>query len=480
MSWCRKAVILAAGRGTRLGTLAEEMPKCLLPVGGKALLDHHLDSLAAAGIQDVTVVVGFEGDRVVAHAAGRCRIVVNDRYETTNSIVSLHLAGAHLRGHAFVMQNGDVLYHPELIRRLLDAQRPNACLIDADRAHVEHEYHVALDGGWVAEYSREVSAGRSAGESAQLIKVGTADSAAFFDRLGAVIDAGGQRGFPLQAYDALIAGDGLWPVYAAGLPWWEIDTLEDYLRCQAAHDGSNGAAPPASLASFGMLRSFIAQPRIPHRYAWVPKAARIGWRHPIRTVQRSAALHRRRLTTDALDLQVNGDRILSIALREAERAGLAPMLLWGSLLGCIRDGGFIPGDRDIDLGIMQREAARLPTWRDAMMQRGFARRIENEYKLSLVHPSHPRLFVDIDIVRQTPDGWAITNADADPQRVFHYVFAPDVFGDARPVVFNRRHTVRLPANPEGFLSAVYGDWHTQRAKLHVLYGPLNVAVELRG
>ncbi|HEX5179788.1 MAG TPA: NTP transferase domain-containing protein [Gemmatimonadaceae bacterium] len=120
MSWCRKAVILAAGRGTRLGTLAEEMPKCLLPVGGKAPLDHHLDSLAAAGIQDVTVVVGFEGDRVAAHAAGRCRIVVNDRYETTNSIVSLHLAGAHLRGHAFVMQNADVLYqsraHPPAAR----------------------------------------------------------------------------------------------------------------------------------------------------------------------------------------------------------------------------------------------------------------------------------------------------------------------------------------------------------------------------
>ena len=53
-----KAVVLAAGAGVRLGALTERSPKCLLPIDGRALLDHQLETLAAAGITDVTVVAG--------------------------------------------------------------------------------------------------------------------------------------------------------------------------------------------------------------------------------------------------------------------------------------------------------------------------------------------------------------------------------------------------------------------------------------
>jgi len=475
-------VILAAGRGSRLGALSDETPKCLLRVAGKALIDHHLDALTAAGIEDVTVVAGFESHRVAAHVGGRCRVIVNDRYATTNSIVSLHLAGAHVRGEAFLFQNADVLYAPELVRRFVRAPPSNACLVDPLRPYTAGEYHVALEGGRIAEYSLGVGPDRSVGESAQLVKVGAADSAAFIDRLGDVVRAGGQAGFPLQAYDVLMAGEGLWPVYTAGLPWWEIDTADDYARCEAAHavDHPKGAGA----LSFAKLRAFVRDVHVPYRLQWVAPAVRVGRDHPARAVRYARAVHAGRLSIPGFDLQVNGGRLLGVALAEAERAGLELFLLWGSLLGCVRDGGFIWNDRDIDLGVSGGlggaggNAPRLAAWRAAMVARGFTVRVEDANKVSVVHPRHPRLFIDVDVVQRRGDGWAITNAHADPERLFHYVFDRSVFGATRPGTLGG-HPVRLPADPEGFLEAAYGEWRTPQAKVHYLYGPLNLEIESR-
>ena len=87
-----KAIILAAGRGTRLGALTEERPKCLLDIGGTCLLAEQLRRLEAAGIDDVIVVAGHRAERVAAFLRGRCRMIVNPRYAETNAIYSLWLA----------------------------------------------------------------------------------------------------------------------------------------------------------------------------------------------------------------------------------------------------------------------------------------------------------------------------------------------------------------------------------------------------
>ena len=64
-----RAVLLAAGRGTRMGAITEEIPKPLLPVHGKPLMEHIMDRLAEAGIRRFLVVVGFQGERIERHFA---------------------------------------------------------------------------------------------------------------------------------------------------------------------------------------------------------------------------------------------------------------------------------------------------------------------------------------------------------------------------------------------------------------------------
>jgi hypothetical protein len=93
-------------------------------------------------------------------------------------------------------------------------------------------------------------------------------------------------------------------------------------------------------------------------------------------------------------------------------------------------------------------------------------------------PRHPHLFVDFDLVRRHRDGWAISNADTDPTRLFHYRFAERVFDGSRVMSFADVGDVVVPADPEAFLTAVYGDWSRPQAKTDYLYGPLNLEVEV--
>ena len=76
----RRAMVLAAGFGQRMRPLTDTMPKPLVKVAGKALLDHVLDRLAAAGVEQAIVNVHYLGEQIVAHVAARTRpqIVISD------------------------------------------------------------------------------------------------------------------------------------------------------------------------------------------------------------------------------------------------------------------------------------------------------------------------------------------------------------------------------------------------------------------
>jgi MurNAc alpha-1-phosphate uridylyltransferase len=119
-----KAMILAAGRGERMRPLTDVRPKPLLEVNGKALMDYHLESLAAGGIQDVVINTGWLGEQIAAHVGDGSRWGVHVQYshegwpalETGGGIYkALPLLG----DEPFLVVNGDVfttwrLHTPEL------------------------------------------------------------------------------------------------------------------------------------------------------------------------------------------------------------------------------------------------------------------------------------------------------------------------------------------------------------------------------
>lgn len=477
------AVLLAAGRGTRLGQLGTQLPKCLLPIAGQLLIDRQLDALAHAGISDVTVVAGFMADAVQHHVGKRCRVVVNEAYDTTGSIASLLKAAPNVKGRGFLMQNGDTLYSTELLVRLINAPAENACLVDAERKYRADEFHIELAHGRVHRYSTAISPERSVGESAQLLRVGEADSNAFLNAVETFVMSHGPHGFPNLVYDALIEGGGLWPVFIAGLPWWEIDSAEDLARCEADHksgelhiaknDDSKNADADNGYARIARLMK-VAQ----RRSGWLLSTTSPMIRRPIRTGRDMKKGMTGEMSFSALDLAIHGEDFLRLVTEEALAVGMRVFLMWGTLLGCVRNGDFISGDRDIDLGIMASDAVRLPTLRDRLLRRGLKVRLENQHKTSFVHPRHPQLYIDIDVIAPHRDGWAVVNAHADPTRRFIYHFPHRVFESLTPMTMRRTLDVWVPQDAHAFLAHAYGRWQIPATKVDYRYGPLNTEVEL--
>ncbi len=118
-----KAVLLAAGKGTRMRELTAELPKPMIAVRGKPILEHIVGGLAAAGVQRILIVVGYRADVVQDHFGNGERFGVQVEYATqvvqdgTGRVVELarDFAGAD----PFVLSYGDILIRPENYQRLV-------------------------------------------------------------------------------------------------------------------------------------------------------------------------------------------------------------------------------------------------------------------------------------------------------------------------------------------------------------------------
>ncbi|HEV2746728.1 MAG TPA: NTP transferase domain-containing protein, partial [Allosphingosinicella sp.] len=117
-----KAIILSAGKGSRLLPLTAERPKCLIELSGKPLLEWQLDALAASGIREAVVVTGFRDDLVDAVAERRAgvRTLFNPFYHVADNLGSVWLARAEFNRDTLLL-NGDTLVSPPLLERVLAA-----------------------------------------------------------------------------------------------------------------------------------------------------------------------------------------------------------------------------------------------------------------------------------------------------------------------------------------------------------------------
>ena len=168
------AVILAAGSGSRLGSGV----KCLVEVGGRSLLEHQFRALEEAGVNTVVVVAGHQVERVRRAVGGRADVIVNDRYAETNSVYSFMLARESVDGSALVL-NADVLFHPEVIRRLLDVDG-SALAFDSSADLDDETMKVEVYDEHLVRMSKTLEPVVQSGENLGILKLdGSAALAAF-------------------------------------------------------------------------------------------------------------------------------------------------------------------------------------------------------------------------------------------------------------------------------------------------------------
>jgi len=255
----RRAVIIAAGRGKRLGAHTEELPKCLVEVGGRSILDWQLRAFAAAGVDELVVIRGYRGDvleagaRALVPAGMTVRFVDNREWQTNNILLSLACARADLDRPTYLTYS-DIIFTPPVVKALAGSSGAIDLVIDADYATIyqgrtEHpleEAEVAdLDQhGRVRRVGkRALPPAEAVGEFIGLVRLDAAGVAALAGRLDEVLAAyAGRDHAPYQraarlrqAYltdllqDLIDGGYPVTPLMIHG-QWREIDTGQDLAR----------------------------------------------------------------------------------------------------------------------------------------------------------------------------------------------------------------------------------------------------------
>lgn len=133
-----KALILAAGRGTRMNIQTLNQPKCLLKVRGKPLLDWQIEAIRAAGIDEIAVVTGYKHELI---SRPRLHKFHNPHWQTTNMVSSLECAHDWLMSDSCIVSYSDIFYSSEAVKMLSSLD-----------SHLAITYHVDWLNIWTSRF----------------------------------------------------------------------------------------------------------------------------------------------------------------------------------------------------------------------------------------------------------------------------------------------------------------------------------------
>jgi len=238
-----KAIVISAGQGTRLLPLTLEMPKCLVEVHGRAILDHQILALRAAGIEQIVVVGGYRVGQIADHLArsGLSRgveLIVNPFWSVASSIGSVWAARASLE-QPFCLMNGDTIFDPSVIHEALRDMRPGMNLLVEQLAEPEHDdMRVEVVDCKVRAVGKDLPAASASHRSLGVVLCPDRKGGAYAQALAAVIGAdNGHNAYHHAVIHRLAGAEGVTAIENHSGLWCEIDRPEDIDRWVRDHSG---------------------------------------------------------------------------------------------------------------------------------------------------------------------------------------------------------------------------------------------------
>ena len=242
------AIILAAGRGSRLLPLTTDLPKCLLPIGNTTVLGMQLDTLAAHGVETATVITGFNShmveDEINARLGGpRVEMLFNPFFQVADNLASCWMARESMN-QDFLLINGDTLFSPELLQTVLSAPAKDvAVTIDQKGYYDGDDMKVTLDGSQLTAIGKTLALTETDGESIGMLRFMNAGPEIFQDELGRLMRTpDGTKSWYLSAIHGLAqSGQHMDTINIKGADWSELDSPEDDEVCRSLFGHSETA-----------------------------------------------------------------------------------------------------------------------------------------------------------------------------------------------------------------------------------------------
>ena len=231
-----KAVILAAGIGSRIKPLTNNCPKSLLKIGDCTILEMMLSNIQACGIDEVVFVLGYLQEQIKEHVKNKfpdlnAHFIINNKYAETNTAFSLMLVKDFIKDSSFIKFDADVVFDKRILEDLIACEHTNCLCIDKNINLNAEEIKVIIDvQNKVLKASKTVNPKDAAGESIGIEKIDAPTARLLFAELEIMMsDKQNYQEYYEGAYERLIKKNI--PFYAldiTGSQWVEIDTKEDF------------------------------------------------------------------------------------------------------------------------------------------------------------------------------------------------------------------------------------------------------------
>ena len=243
-----KAVILAAGVGSRIRPLTDNCPKSLLMINGKTILEMMISHIQKCGISEIVFVLGYLQDQIKDYVKTQfpdlvAHYITNKKYKETNTGYSLLLTKDLVQDSTFIKFDADVVFDIAILKNLINSEHDNCLCIDKNIHLDAEEIKVIIrEENRVVKASRTVNPEDAIGESIGIEKISPEAAHALFSELEIMMkDEQHHQEYYEAAYERIIEKDV--PFHAldiSGLKWTEIDTKEDFLTAESLLINSTG------------------------------------------------------------------------------------------------------------------------------------------------------------------------------------------------------------------------------------------------
>jgi choline kinase len=249
-----KAIILSAGQGKRLLPLTKDTPKCLLSVQDETtLLEFQLRVLAACGVTQAAVIVGFGADQVESCLAEGpvpgidARAVFNPFFALSDNLATAWLS-RHEMDQDFLLVNGDTLFAEDVLQRLLASpDAPLTLAVNVKDRYDDDDMKVSLDGRRLTAVGKTLSSDVVHAESIGLMYFRGNGVESFRGALeSAIRGPEGLKRWYLSVVDGLADRVSIQTANITGMWWGEIDCPEDLTEVRKALSGPTSSATDSS------------------------------------------------------------------------------------------------------------------------------------------------------------------------------------------------------------------------------------------
>lgn len=224
-----KALLMAAGKGTRISRYIEGKPKCTVDIGEITLIEYTIKELLKRGIKSIALVLGYHADEIKEILKNYdITYYYNYFYDVTNSIASAWFAKDFLDDDMILM-NADVYLEPALLDKIFETDKTPILFSDSSRKEVA-DYKFYYEGNELIKFGKNLEGNDISGEYVGVAKIEKSFLEEMISRMDKLI-ADGKHGMWWE--DILYSFVGERQIFVKdidGMFWAEVDYVDDYER----------------------------------------------------------------------------------------------------------------------------------------------------------------------------------------------------------------------------------------------------------